>query len=381
MISQISQTRRIAAEASNPPYSSSQVKASLFQHNSALVEYASIAAIVQQQLALVSAVPAKQSLAGSSVEQRNPSLKLAALMPEEQLNKMSDVEIKALFQTTQDSKLKSQLGTEAGARRKLGAITQAQSSNDQTKSNFTTQQAQASNQTKPHATAQTQLAVNPAKFNAVPPQTSPTHPKIGVVVSLDDMNGDVVPVLESFKRLSIPVDLMPLNPKFMEGSSAQIASNLALITENLQKAKELGLNSRQGVHGDKAGILDKEPLQGTNTSSAAWPSGKDGTEARSNAPYVTQDSVIRGVSCEVNKWGEFNQHNLKSCSISNRPEDQKWLGKATDAVIQNGGVLSMHLHNKQGLANFEETVKRLQASGADFMFLEDLKGKGATVKK
>lgn len=91
--------------------------------------------------------------------------------------------------------------------------------------------------------------------------------------------------------------------------------------------------------------------------------------------------MIRGVSCEVNKWGEFNQHNLKSCSISDKTEDQKWLGKATDAVIQNGGVLSMYLHTKEGLDAFEATVKRLQASSAGFMFLGDLKGKGIAVKK
>lgn len=335
-----------------------KINSSLFKNRLAVETPPIFPAMVQQQLSLLNSdqSPEAKITDSNTVSKTNySSLQLATLISEDQLNALSDTEIKALFQQTQDPELKNQLGIEAGTRRKREDATQT---------------IPPSNQTVPNTTSSTQ-----------PQQLQSAHPKIGVVVSLDDMNGDVVPVLESFKRLNIPVDLMPLNPKFMEGSPTQIASNFALITENLQKAKELGLNSRQGVHGDKAGVLDKEPLHGTNTSSAAWPSGKDGTETRSNAPYVTQDSVIRGVSCEVNKWGEFNQHNLKSCSISNRPEDQKWLGKATDTVIQNGGVLSMHLHNKHGLANFEETIKRLQASGADFMFLEDLKGKGATVKK
>ncbi|MFI0400048.1 MAG: hypothetical protein ACH34X_13245 [Thiolinea sp.] len=375
MIHSTNPVRRVDLDRSNRGFSSthslSQVESSRFQRQLAMAEPSSFPAVVQQQIALLGSmnslteskdqkatvqsaiastrtldsVPKQPSISGDS------TLKLAALMPEEQLNKMSDGEIKALFQKTQDTELKSQLGVEAGIRRKAGGTTPAQPSSDQ------------------------------AKPNTATPPTTPAPPKIGVVVSLDDMNGDVEPVLESLKRLNIPVDLMPLNPKFMEGSPAQIASNLALITESLQKAKELGLNSRQGVHGDKAGVLDTELLPDTTTSAAAWPYAIRDKEAASNNRYLTPNTVIRGSGCVVNNWGEFDQHNLKSCSISNRSSDQRSLGNAADAVIQNGGVLSMHLHTKEGLAAFEATVKRLQAAGADFMFLEELKGKGAPVKK
>lgn len=362
MINQASSLKRLSSSSLDKVLDNEdqllKVNSSLFKNRLAVETPPIFPAMVQQQLSLLNSDQSPEAKITDSNTVSNThysSLQLATLIPEDQLNALSDAEIKALFQQTQDLELKNQLGTEAGIRRKQEDATQT---------------TLPSNQTMLNTTSSTQ-----------PQQLQPTHSKIGVVVSLDDMNGDVVPVLESFKRLNIPVDLMPLNPKFMEGSPAQIASNLALITENLQKAKELGLNSRQGVHGDKAGVLDTELLLGTNTSAAAWPYAIKDEKVASNNRYLTPNTVIRGSGCVVNNWGEFDQHNLMSCSISNRSSDQKSLGNAADAVIQNGGVLSMHLHTKDGLAAFEATVKRLQAAGADFMFLEDLKGKGASVKK
>lgn len=187
MIHSTNPVRRVDLDRSNRGFSSthslSQVESSRFQRQLAMAEPSSFPAVVQQQIALLGSMNAlteskdqeatvKSAIASTRTVDNLPkqtstsgdsSLKLAALMPEEQLNKMSDGEIKALFQRTQDTELKSQLGTEAGARRKQGEATQ----------------------TTPNTTS------------AQPQQLQAAHPKIGVVVSLDDMNGDVEPVLES----------------------------------------------------------------------------------------------------------------------------------------------------------------------------------------
>lgn len=322
-----------------------EVTSKPFQANTIFKGQQFLPSVVQRQISLTgegakaSQQPALKNAGGlAKANDQSPSgssfLKLAALIPKEKLDTMSDASIKELFTKTKDPELKRQLGTEAEIRRNKGVHVQPDSTN--------THNIQPDNKEK------------------------------WAVVSLDDMNRpSTSEVLSKFKELNIPVTLFPMNE----------AKYLDKITDNLDKAHELGISSRTGVHGFKTGMLDSKLLPGATTAAAAWPDAVPKKGEKQNAPYLTKNTVIRGSGCVVNKWNTFDQHNLKSCTINDIPGNQKSLDSAVKDLKTNGGALSIHLHDKHGLEYFEKVVNELKKDGVQFKFIDQLKGKGMKLKK
>ncbi|MEZ5478939.1 MAG: hypothetical protein R3E95_16110 [Thiolinea sp.] len=100
--------------------------------------------------------------------------------------------------------------------------------------------------------------------------------------------------------------------------------------------------------------------------------------------------VARGVLCDrgkqIGKVDHVDQlldlHEISSCTIGHdsRPKIQKQnedqLEKQREKVLNDGGVLSVHLHNSDGLHLLEDTVNEFKKKGGTFVYLDQLKGCG-----
>lgn len=134
------------------------------------------------------------------------------------------------------------------------------------------------------------------------------------------------------------------------------------------------LNEKFGWHGEAKNKLDKNPPSFVDQSVIAWSWGIDG-EGKKAEIKGNSNIVARGTLCDRNKgFGSFNQHDVPSCSIGSKYNSQ--LDKEREKVLSSGGVLSVHMHNSDGLQQLKDTVEKFERKGGKFVYLNQLKGCG-----
>ncbi len=137
-------------------------------------------------------------------------------------------------------------------------------------------------------------------------------------------------------------------------------------------------NTKQGWHGIKPKKLDSKPLAGTDKSVIAWSHGVDGEGQKKS---LGNNAIARGVACHRNIIGEFEQLQMASCTINDRPKDISQHKKICKEVLENGGVLSVHLHKSEGLDHLKETVSEFKKKGGKIIHIDQLKGCGKITRR
>jgi len=141
--------------------------------------------------------------------------------------------------------------------------------------------------------------------------------------------------------------------------------------QNILKEMKGFPNTKQGWHGVRPKKLDAKPLPGTDKSVIAWSHGVDG-EGRKKS--LGSNAIARGTRCAVNDYGIFDQHQMNSCSLNDNPNPN--LKKVRNKVLNNGGILSVHLHKSEGLTHLKETVSEFNKKGGKIVHFNQLKGCG-----
>lgn len=196
------------------------------------------------------------------------------------------------------------------------------------------------------------------------------------------------------RMLAITVDDLDSSPQKMTTLADYLAKENLPVTlfphkganpSNIQDMKNR-LNEKFGWHGEIRNQLDKNPPSFVDKSVIAWSWGRDG-EGKKAEIKGDYNFVARGVLCDREKRiGEFNQHEVSSCTIGHdlRPaiqeKNEEELGRQREKVLKGGGVLSVHLHNSDGLHLLEETVDAFKNNGGKFIHLNQLKGCGVPGK-
>ncbi len=179
-----------------------------------------------------------------------------------------------------------------------------------------------------------------------------------LVVSVDDLDSkksNMNELSNYLKKSKIPTTLFP-----------HIDADQNILNE----MKRLP-NTKQGWHGVRKHKLDEKPLAGTDKSVIAWSYGADG-EGRKKS--LGSNTMARGVRCDVNDYGKFDQHQMNSCSLNDNPNPT--LKKNRNKVLSNGGILSVHLHKSEGLTHLKETVSEFNKKGGKIVHIDQLKGCG-----
>ncbi len=184
------------------------------------------------------------------------------------------------------------------------------------------------------------------------------------------------------KVLAISVDDLDSSPQEMKMLTDYLArKNLPVTLFPHKGANPLNiqdmqsrLNEKFGWHGEAKNKLDKNPPSFVDKSVIAWSWGKDGEGKKAEIKGDT-NVVARGTLCDRNKrFGSFDQHDVPSCSIGVKYNSQ--LDKERENVLNNGGVLSVHTHNSDGLQQLKDTVEEFERKGGKFIHLDQLKGCG-----
>lgn len=181
-----------------------------------------------------------------------------------------------------------------------------------------------------------------------------------LVVSVDDLDSkksNMNELIKYLKKSKIPATLFP-----------HIGAD-----KNILKEMKNPPNTKQGWHGVRPKKLDPEPLPGTDKSVIAWSHGIDGEGIKKTLGHNT---IARGVACHRNIIGKFDQLQMTSCSINDRPKDISQHKKIRKEVLENGGVLSVHLHKSEGLDHLKETVNEFNKKGRKIVHIDQLKGCG-----
>lgn len=195
---------------------------------------------------------------------------------------------------------------------------------------------------------------------------------------------------ETDRLLVVSVDDLDSHPQKMKqltdylrtsGTPATLFPHSKPNPEVLNSMSQLP-NTRLGWHGTAPGKLDNPHQAGVDKTVIAWSHGVD---AEGKKAEIKGDSniVARGVLCDREKrLGKFDQHEISSCTIGHdpKPEIQKQnetqLRRQRQEVLNNGGILSVHMHNSDGLHLLKETVEEFERKGGIFIHLNQLKGCG-----
>lgn len=189
------------------------------------------------------------------------------------------------------------------------------------------------------------------------------------------------------KILAISVDDLDSHPSKMQQLTNYLSENKLPVTlfphsgakpENLHPPIEQPLNAEFGWHGTEANKLDPSPPAFVDQSVIAWSAGKDG-ETRKIQMKGDSGIIARGTHCDTEKRiGQFDQHDIPSCSLGSAYNAT--LDREQDKVLKNGGILSVHLHNSEGLDQLKTVVNDFKQKGGLIIHLSDLKGCGAPGK-
>lgn len=181
-----------------------------------------------------------------------------------------------------------------------------------------------------------------------------------LVVSVDDLDShsQKMKQLTDYLRTSgIPTTLFPhskANPEVLN-SMSQLP------------------NTKLGWHGTVPGKLDNPPQAGVDKTVIAWSYGED-NEGRERK--LGSNEVARGTKSDGQfRINEFDQHNIPSFTLNN-DEPSVFLEQRKSDVLNQGGVLSYHLHNSTGLKTLSSTVNEFRQNGGKVVHLSELKGCG-----
>ena len=194
---------------------------------------------------------------------------------------------------------------------------------------------------------------------------------------------------ETDKLLVVSIDDLDSHPQKMKqltdylrtsGIPATLFPHSKANPEVLNTMSQLP-NTQLGWHGTALGKLDKPSQAGVDKTVIAWSYGVD-AEGKKAEIKGNSNIVARGVLCDREK--KFDQHEISSCTIGNdpRPEIQKQneiqLRTQRQEILNNGGVLSVHMHNSDNLHLLRETVEEFERKGGRVIHLDQLKGCGKT---
>lgn len=186
---------------------------------------------------------------------------------------------------------------------------------------------------------------------------------------------------ETDKLLVVSVDDLDSHPQQMKkltdylrtsGIPATLFPHSKVNSEVLNSTSQLP-NTKLGWHGTIPGKLDNPPHEGVDKTVIAWSHGED-KEGRERK--LGGNEVARGTKSDGQfRINEFDQHNIPSFTFNN-DEPSVFLEQRKNDVLNQGGVLSYHLHNSTGLKTLSSTVSEFRQNGGKVIHLSELKGCG-----